>query len=121
MVRKKLFFYSLLGEFEPDVNITVLPSQSVPELSDIDINCSGDIARFLPSSMTPLPPIIIMIHVGQYKVKECDNGGLTINECAYTLRRFSSSLPRTISCTTLNALGFCRFKTVNIVLLSEVG
>lgn len=119
--RMTFFVYSLLGESEPDVNIAVLPFQLIPALGEIDINCDADVAPFPSSSSPPLPPVTIRIYVGSYMVKECNNEGRPISECAYKLGRFFPSLPRTLSCMAEDALGKCRVKSAEVVLLSESG
>ena len=100
--------------------MTAPKNLSIPEFSPLVIFCNADVARYPNESHTgPLqPPTRIIIHIGSEEVKECKNGGLPVNECFYYLGSFFPALSRTISCTAVNDLGECRFKTSEIQLLS---
>jgi hypothetical protein len=118
-IANAIIFYLLPGDIQPDVNITVLPSQAVLSFTPLDIICDANIARF-PSSLPgpPQPPVRILIYVGIYRVKECEDGGVNpVFQCIYNLTSFFPGLPRRFSCTAFNANGQCRFKSANITIL----
>ena len=116
----RLLCFLFTGDSQPDVNITSPKVLSIPEFNPLVIFCNADVARF-PSESPPEPPTKIIIQIGTYKVKECENGGLPVKECFYYLGSYFPALPRTINCTAVNALGECRFKTSEIQLLSSSG
>lgn len=113
------FVNFLVGETQPDVNLTVLPSLRVQALSSISIVCDADVPRFqsVSSTCTPLPPVRLDIRIGEYRVKSCR--AAPVNNCTYTLPSFFPILPRKISCTAFNIDGGCRFKTANVIFLSQ--
>ncbi len=116
MVIRDFFLFS--GQPQPDVNLTVLPSITIPELSNISIICDADAPRRFPFASPFLQPVKISMYIGTYKVKECSVGGLTpVKRCVYDLPNFFPILPRTLSCTAENAFQLCRFKTSNITFL----
>lgn len=110
-----LFAYSILGQSEPNVDISALPSLSIPVLGEIEIKCDANAAN------PALPPITIMIHVGPYLVKECANAWEPVNECRFKLGPFFPNMPKEISCTAVNAKGECRLDNAQVVLLSGTG
>ena len=102
------------------MNITVLPSQSVPSFSQLNIVCDASAARKingclkLPKPSLPLTRILINIRV--YLVKECLSP-TNVNQCTYNLTAFFQGIPPRISCTAFDATGDCRFKIVNVSLV----
>ena len=111
------------GESSPDVYITLAPSSPIQPLSPLSVSCDADVAQvpFESQESPPQPPTTIMIHIGPYMVKDCDNGGFPINKCVYNLETFFPGLPRTITCTAGNNIGECRFKTAVIEFLPQSG
>ena len=106
-----------IGDIQPDVNLTVLPSTNIESLSNISVICNAGTPRFPNSSANAsnLPPTNIKIYVGTFQVNECIN----ITRCVYNLQTFFPDLPRAISCTAANTNGDCRFKVENITLIGE--
>ena len=112
----------LVGETQPDVNLTVLPSLTVDVFSPISIVCDADVPRFpnVSNTSTLLPPVRIFINVGIYRVKACPFAGPSptpVNQCIYNLTSFIPGIPRRISCTAFNSADGCRFKTANATVL----
>ena len=114
-----LKLFSFPDEPEPDVNLTVLPSLTIPPLTNISIICDANEPRIFPTTPGPLlQPVKISIYIGTSKVKECSAGGLTpVTRCVYDLPNFFPILPRTLTCNAESFLGFCRFKASNITLM----
>ena len=106
-----------IGDIQPDVNLTVLPSTTIEPLSNISVICDAGPPRFSNSSVNTsnLPPTNIKIYVGTFEVNECIN----ISRCVYNLQTFFPDLPRAISCTAANANEDCRFKVENITFVGE--
>lgn len=123
LVVKIVCGYLFSGESGPDVYITVAPPSPIQPLSPISVSCDADVAMvpFETPKSPPQPPTTIMMHIGIYMVKVCDNGGFPINKCVYNLESFFPELPRTISCTAVNNIGECRFKTAVIEFLPISG
>ena len=105
--------FTFVGEFAPDLNITVLPSLTIPVLSNFSVICDASTPRFPVVSNFTLQPIEIIMYVGTFEVNRC----VDAMQCVYTNPTFFPGTPRIISCTTLNAQRQCRFKVVNITLL----
>ena len=118
-----LYSHIFSGESSPDVYITLAPSSPIQPLSPLSVSCDADVAQvpFESKKSPPQPPTTIMIHIGPYMVKDCDNGGFPINKCVYNLETFFPGLPRTITCTAQNNIGECRFKTAVIEFLPLSG
>ena len=103
------------GEQEPDVNLTVLPSLTVPVLRPFSIICDAGVPRY---SRVQLPPVGIIIYIGEHAVKKCNSpdGTTALNQCVYNSSSLFPEMPRLISCTAVNAERLCRFKTARITL-----
>ena len=107
----------LLGEIQPDVNLTVLPGLTIFPLSNISVTCDADRPRFPNSSAisSNQAPVNIKIFIGTFLVREC-NDSFT---CDYELQTYFPTLPRAISCTAANINNDCRFKVANITLVGD--
>ncbi|XP_028395820.1 mucin-2-like [Dendronephthya gigantea] len=107
------------GQRQPDVNITILPSTEIPELSPVEIVCDADLARF-PANLTPpaTAPVKITIRIGIYNVKECKNN-VGVFQCNYSVSSFIPGIPQRISCTASTEDRQCRFKTASITIAQE--
>ena len=110
-----LLAYLFLGQSEPNVEVSALPSLSIPALGEIEIKCDANAAN------PALPPITIMIHVGPHLMKECDNAWEPVNECRLKLKTFFPEMPKEISCTAVNSKGECRIDNAQVVLLRRTG
>ena len=106
-----------IGDIQPDVNLTVLPSTTIDPLSNIDVVCNAGPPSFPNSSVNTsnLPPENIKIYIGEFLVQEC----IMSTICVYNLTTFFPNLPRRISCTAANANDDCRFRDANILFTGE--
>ncbi len=104
--------FSFAGQSQPDVNLTVQPSLTIPPLSDYSIICDASEPRFPVSTTANLQPVKITIYVGRFEVKTC--AGVNVAQCVYNDPTYFPTSPQTISCTAANAQNECRFKVTNI-------
>ena len=113
-----VMYFSSLGGFQPDVNITLLPSTTIPLNSPIRVICDAGLTRYAQDlSFEPLPPVVLAINIGIYRVKTCS--GDPVKQCVYDLISFISGLPRVVVCTASNALGQCRSTAVVLRFSNE--
>lgn len=105
---------------EPDLNITLLPSTTIPVGSEVQIICRAGYPRFLQNpNIRPLPPVVINIFHGNKRVASCRSiGSNVVSMCFHRITKFLDEFSRKIGCMVSNPSGECRFKTNEINLLT---
>ena len=113
------FFFFSIGEPQPDLNITVLPSTRISEGTNITIICDADYPRLLHPGNTnirPLPPVQTRIFIKDDAVKTCWNN--TALTCRHIILNVNKTIPRRIICSTSNSGGECRFKILELEFIN---